>query len=482
MKMGKALGLALAGGGLVLLAPAVARAGDETDVQDRILQLEKQVQELRDQQNRRTDAEARPLAGQIDRYLQEQEKGALWVDKNGKPLGKVVDSIWITAWLRVRPTWSDNFTDGDDSVNDNGFVTPFRGGLGIGAKLKEKVGVFIGMDFAGAWGDAVTVIGNDVVTTPKIQEAYIDGLYSKYLGWDTRVGRFEMQYGDEYIIGRTDFAPATTYFDGARFSRNFEKTGFSVDVFASKLVDGFTAGPSATNPNDSVYMAGFYGNFYKSEGKTGLPGGLEPYYIWIWDARHVPGAPPAPNPKDTHTGGFRWYGEKASKDKAGVGWDVNANLQYFMQLMWSTDTRVHYSMPNMKYKPKVFGQFAYASGDHDGVTGYNPLWQDGHGRFGYADLFTFSNLAVLGGGVHVTPSENWDVGAELRSIHQARSTVLNSSKQLAWDLDFIVKHKYSDNVDVEAVYSYVKMREALNGAGAEADNVQRAYVQVVVSF
>jgi hypothetical protein len=486
MKMGKSLGLALAGGLLVLLAPAVARADEEPTVQDRVRQLEKQVQELRDQQDRRAEADSRPLASQVDSYLQEQEKGALWVDKNGKPLGKVVDSIWITAWLRGRPTWSDNYTDGDDTFNDNGFITFWRGGLGVGAKLKEKVSLYIGLDFAGTWGSTgpgatpPAMFTNDTPTTPTIQEAYVEGLYSKHLKFDTRIGRFEMQYGDEYVIGRTEFAQTSVYFDGVRLSKNAEKARFSYDVFAAKLVDGFstTLNPS---PNDSVYMAGFYGNFYGSEATTGLPGGLEPYYIWIWDGQQAPGTT-APTPRDIHTGGFRWYGEKASKDRAGIGWDINANLQFFKELMWSTDSKVHYSMPNMKYKPMVFGQFAYASGDHDGVTGYNPLWQDGHGRFGYGDFFAFTNLAVIGGGVHVTPSEGWDVGAELRSIHQARSTVVNSSKQLAWDLDFIVKHKYSDNVDVELVYSYIKMREALNGAGGQADDAQRAYLQVVVSF
>jgi hypothetical protein len=237
MGMGKALGLALAGGGLLAVAPSVARAGEDPSLQDRLQQLEKQIQELKDQLNRKAP-DAEPLSAQVDRYLQEQEKGALWVDKNGKPLGKVVDSVWITGWLRGRPTWSDNTTDRDSSIDDEGFDTLFRGGLGVGANLKGKVSMFIGMDFAGTWGNTATLIGNDTATTPTIQEAYIDGLYSKHLNMDTRIGRFEMEYGDEYVIGRTEFAQATTYFDGARIGSNSEKSGFKFDLFAAKLVDG----------------------------------------------------------------------------------------------------------------------------------------------------------------------------------------------------------------------------------------------------
>jgi hypothetical protein len=222
-------------------------------------------------------------------------------------------------------------------------------------------------------------------------------------------------------------------------------------------------------------MAGIYGDFYGFQDKTKMPGGLEPYYIWVYNGLQAPGTP-APFPRDIHTGGFRWYGEKATKDHAGIGWNINANLQYLKELGWSTDSRVHYTMTNMKWKPEVFGQVAYASGDHDGVTGYNPLWQDGHGRYGWADQFVFSNLMVFGVGAKISPKEGLSYALEGRSIHQARSTTALSSKQLAWEADFVVTHKYSDNVAVEAAYSYVILREL------PGDDVQRLYLQVVVSF
>ena len=473
MRMGKALGLALAGGGLIAVAPSAALAGEEPSTQDRLQQLERQLEELKAQLGRRP-ADAEPLSAQVDRYLQEQEKGSLWVDRNGKPLAKVVDSLSITGWLRVRPTWSDNFTDRDDSFNDNGFNTFWRGGLGVGANLKNKVSVYVGLDFAGTWGNTTTVIGNDTPTTPTVQEAYIDGLYSKHLNMETRLGRFELEYGDEYVFGDTEFAQASTYFDGVRVGRNFESSGFKVDGFAAKLVDGFK-NPLAASPNDSVYMAGFYGDWYGFQGKSSMPGSIEPYYVWIYNGQQDPGTA-APTPRDTHTGGFRWYGERATKDRSGIGWNVNANLQYFMEMGWSTDSRVHYTLNTMKWKPQVFGQFAYASGDHDGVSGYNPLWQDPHGRFGWADQFFFSNLAVYGVGVKLSPREDYTVSLEGRSIHQARSTVALSSKQLAWEGDFVLTHRYNDNVSVEAAYSYVVLREL------PGDDVQRAYVQVLVSF
>jgi hypothetical protein len=480
--MGKALGLALAGGGLVALAPAAAFAAEDAPLQERLKKLEAEVEALK------REAPRTP-AGEADRPKAE-DRASLWIDRHGKPLGKVIDAAWITANLRMRPTWSTNTMDFEDSVDDEGFTTLFRGGLGVGARLRSDVSVFIGLDFNGTWGNTSTVFVNDTTTTPYVQEAWIDGLYAKQLGrgWETRLGRFFLEYGDEYVLGNTEFAQTSTTFDGVRLSHNVERRKFRYDVFATKLVDG-TKNPLTPTPDDSVYMAGVYGNWYGFESLSRLPGGMEPYYIWIHDGREVPGNPANPSAKDVHTGGFRWYGEKATKDRAGLGWNVNWNAQYFDDLFWSTDSRVTYTLTQAKWKPKVFGQFAHASGDKDGGGGtiqdgfgYVPLWQDSHGRFGWADQFVFSNIQVYGVGVHATPREAWTVGAEVRAIDAVRETAGNGSKRLAYEGDLILKHKVSDNIDVECVFSHVAFRERQNAGGSPADKVQRAYVQVVVAF
>jgi len=480
MSRTRSFGLALAGAGFLAAAPAVARADEDPVLQERIQALEAQVQELRQQLGRRPAAEE-SLSAQVDRYLQEQEKGSLWVDRSGKPLQKVVDSIYPTMWLRARPTWSDNYFDQEDDVDDEGPFTLFRGRIGLGANLKGGVGMYMEFDAAGSWGNTATVFVNDTPTTPTLQQAYVTGLYSKQLRFDTKVGRFEMQFGDEYVMGVTDFAQASVYHDGVMLSRDYAKQGFKFDFWATKVVDG-SKNPLTPTPDDSVYMAGIYGNWYGGQAKTKLPGTLEPYYIMVWDARETPGAvtPGVSGPKDIHTSGLRWYHDMATKDKAGLGWNLNGNVQYQDELKWSTDSRVTYSLPTVKYRPKVFGQFAYASGDHDD-PGYNPLFQDGHARFGWADFFSFTNIAIFGGGVHFTPMENWTVGGEGRSIHQARETTVLAKKNIAWEADLVVQHKHSDNVSMEFAYSLILFRD-VDLATGPADNVQRAYLQVVVSF
>jgi hypothetical protein len=481
MQMGKSVGIALAGCALLAVAP-VARADEDASLQDRIRDLEKTVLELKDQLGKQQSAE--PLSSQVERYLQESEKGSLWTDMGGKPLGKAIDSAWLRMKLRFRPMWSKNLFDFTDGVDDEGFMTLFRHKLGLGARLHENLSCYIELDIDGTWGNDSSISGNDAgfVATPRMQQGYIDGLGAKWIGGNvkTRMGRWEMEYGDGYIIGDRDFTQAGLAFDGYRVSKNWEGSNFSADFIGCKLVDGYKNGLTAT-PDDAVYMFAIYGNYYGFEGKTGMPGGFEPYYILVKNQADVPGA--AGKMRDIHTLGAYWYGDKATKDKGGFGWNINLDGQLNNDLFWATDSRIMYTMSQTKWTPKVFGQFAYASGDSDnpGGAGYAPLWQDGHARFGYSDLFGFTNFMCLGLGVHVMPQAGLTYGIEFRSDHIARNyTGGGEGKTLAWETDFVVKHKYSENVDIEAAYALVHWRNSRNTAGA--DDVQIAYVNVVLSF
>ena len=516
MRLGKSLGLALAGCGLLAVAPS-ALADEDASLQGRIQELEKTVLELKSQLGAKEAAE--PLSVQVEQYLQEQEKGAFWLDRNGKPLSKAIDSMWVTASIRVRPMWSKDlfhYTAGHGGYvgsggysggypypkakqgwplglyspsadyDDEGWQTLQRTRLGIGANLHADVSAFIELDMNGTWGNASSYYANDSGFTqvPTLQQSYIEGLYTNQLNAETRIGRFEMSYGDEFVIGDRDFFQTGLAFDGIWLSKNYENHGFSVDFFATKLVDGYKNG-SRPGANDSVYAMGLMGDWYGSEDKTGVPGGMQPYLIFVKDQNDDPGVSP-PNTggtRDVTTLGVYWFGDKATKDQGGIFWNADAAIQYFKQIHWATDSRVGYTMSNTKWTPKFWGQFAYASGDKDGFAGagYNPLWMDVHGRYGYSDIFTFSNLVVYGIGAEVSPVENLSYGVEGRSMHIARTFKGGGGgKNLAWAFDFIVKHQYSENVDFEAAYSIVHWRDTLNTGNAY--DVQVAYFNIVLGF
>jgi hypothetical protein len=488
--MGRLAGIALVGAGLLAAAPATARAGeDDADMKKRIEDLESQLLELRQELGNRNAATGESLSAEIDRYLNAQEKGELWRDRNGNPLSKSVDGLVLSASARLRTEYWDNYIDASNTFDDSGVQTFTRYRLGIGADLHNGIGIFLEMNMAGAWGNAATTPYSAPVgatdagftITPSLYQGYVTGVLSETLGMDTMIGRFEASYGDEYVLGDNDFYGAGLSWDGVVLSKDWADKGFSLDVIYTKVVDGFKSG--ANGVDDPVYMFALMGNWYGSSDSTGSPGAMEPYYILIRDNSDVPGSPAlgGVNTKDIHTTGVRWYGDKSTDDKGGMSWNVNANHQYSFDHNFSVDAVVRYEMRDTKWQPTIWGQGAYASGDQNNpLESYNPLFMDVHGRFGYSDFWTFSNLAVWGAGVEIHPQADLTYGISARSIHFARAVAPATSNELAWQTELYVLHDMNENVSVEAAYSFIKWRGGSATTGL--DDVQRAYVNLVVAF
>jgi hypothetical protein len=472
MTMGRTLRLALAGCGLLVGLPAAAFAGDEeVSLKERIKQLEDQVLELRQAQSNTQGRDSELLSSQIDRYLQDQEKGSLWKDRHGGDLGKTVKSLWMTGSLRTRPEYWDNFADFSDATDDSGVQTFTRARLGIGAQLQRGAAVYLELNMPGSWGNSTTTYANDggSAVTPMLYQAYVTGLLADKLGWDTKIGRSEMVRGNEFVLGDRDFTQGGLYFDGITLSKDYTDSKTKVDVFYAKLVEGFK-GPKV---DANAYLFGVYANMYDS--------GLEPYYLLVKNNNDVAG--PGVTVRDVHTAGVRYHGNRYRDDEGGFGWDVDAAGQFSGDISYAADARVHYKMGHRGWAPKIWAQAAYAHGDKDAAdTSYNPLFQDAHGRYGYSDIWFFSNLMIGGLGFEVSPTAGYTWGVSARSYHLARvpaGSGAGKSERLAMEYDLYMKHEWSANVAIEAAYAFVHWRSS-NTTGL--DDVQRAYVNVIVSF
>ncbi|MHC4822229.1 MAG: alginate export family protein, partial [Planctomycetota bacterium] len=317
--------------------------------------------------------------------------------------------------------------------------------------------------------------------TPSLYQGYVTGVGSEYINMDTLVGRFEASYGDEYVIGDNDFYAAGLSWDGVVLSKDWAANGFSLDVIYSKIVEGYKTG--ANGVDDNIYLFALMGNWYGSSDSTGTPGAVEPYYILLKDNSDVPGSPSlgGVNTKDIHTTGLRWYGDKSNEEDGGIEWNVNANHQYSFNHEFSADAVVRYNMSDTKWSPTLWGQAAYASGDQNNfLEAYNPLFMDVHGRFGYSDFWTFSNLMVGGIGAEIHPREDLTYGISGRSIHFARTPAPSTSRSLAWQFEFYVLHEMTENVSLEAAWSYIKWRGGSATTGL--DDVQRGYINLLVAF
>ncbi len=78
---------------------------------------------------------------------------------------------------------------------------------------------------------------------------------------------------------------------------------------------------------------------------------------------------------------------------------------------WGTTDGLGYRFSSMYWKPRVFSQYDYASGDKnskDGVHGtFDTMYPTAHDRFGITDQFGWENIKAVRAGVTIEPHNRW---------------------------------------------------------------------------
>jgi len=84
-----------------------------------------------------------------------------------------------------------------------------------------------------------------------------------------------------------------------------------------------------------------------------------------------------------------------------------------------------YKWPNTFLKPRVFGDFAYASGDKNAKDGtintYDQIYPSNHGLYGIVDLFGWRNLQDAKGGLELKPTKKLLVSTVEHNLYLANS-------------------------------------------------------------
>lgn len=115
-----------------------------------------------------------------------------------------------------------------------------------------------------------------------------------------------------------------------------------------------------------------------------------------------------------------WIGERGSDGPNGI----NA---------WATTDGVAYRFDPVWWKPRIFYQYDYATGDRnskDGVHGtFDTMYPTAHDRFGISDLFGWQNIVSQRVGVTVEPRHRWTLTGQFLDLWIASATdgVYNTS-------------------------------------------------------
>lgn len=128
-----------------------------------------------------------------------------------------------------------------------------------------RVGAVLELQDVRAWGSEPSTIA--LLPAAALHQGFVDLKVSSWL--DVRVGRQELSYGEDRLIGNLDWAQTARAFDGV-FARVTPMEGVTVDAFGMALKPPafLTDAAGSRFQNSGTYFTGLYARYRK--GKAGL--------------------------------------------------------------------------------------------------------------------------------------------------------------------------------------------------------------------
>jgi hypothetical protein len=232
-----------------------------------------------------------------------------------------------------------------------------------------------------------------------------------------RLGRQELTFGEQRLVGSADWLNTPRSFDAIRAT--FHVSGYRLDAFASSVVNQRDGKFDRSNPGNNLY--GVYETMEKL-----VPGAtVEPYFFWRRAPNLVTEAAHQGN-LNFGTLGLRWagklpghfdYGTEMAHQAGRLGTDrVGA---------WAGHWIVGYTVAGAWASPRLSVEFNHASGDdnpHDGRRGtFDQIYPTNHDRYGLTDPVGWKNLNHLRSGIEIKPRPKWLAIASYHSFWLANS-------------------------------------------------------------
>ncbi|MBI4557842.1 MAG: alginate export family protein [Candidatus Hydrogenedentes bacterium] len=325
-----------------------------------------------------------------------------------------IEGNYVTNWanapgpLRIRipagflPARSiGEVVSGAPAFNGLGAVSPFswdnksnslkfveqRTRLHVRADFTDDVSAFIEFDSYDWWGedfrsnyvtgaDARAVSGNDV----EVYQAYIEANQMWGYPLRLRIGRQELSFGSEWLVGPKEFGPffSGRSFDGVRLT--YAQEPITVDVFASKLAEN-----SPIEEDGDIDFYGVYASCTAVENIT-----FDAYWLYVRDSRSlndtnfvwpiewvedIIGVDDY-DPTNLHTVGLRGAGTWGALDfnaeaayQFGDADQIGFNFKPFLYgdddadfSAWAATVDVGYTF-EMAWQPRVHAGYSYYSGE-----------------------------------------------------------------------------------------------------------------------
>jgi len=427
-----------------------------------------------------------------------------------------LQNVELDGSIRIR----GNYYDWDDNIFINGGEDQAwveqRTRLGVKADFTDDVSLYIEFDSYNNWGDDfrsdfITGLDGAGGADVALYQSYIEINNAWGLPVRTRIGRQELEFGSEWLLGNNDTAAGFwgLSFDGVRTT--YATDTFSVDLLSFKLSETV-----ADFGDGDVNLYGIYGSYIGLEDWQ-----FDLYWLWLMedDISRVTGAPftvaslasvgiGAPLAEDTnlHTIGLRGAGTYGAFDlEAEVAFqfgDIERQNNSFFGISfgdddldysgWAANLEAGYTF-DMAWTPRVYLGAAFFEGDDNNDDNFfDALFGNNNNDLAFNRLFSnweysefienteLSNALVLRAGISAMPTEKISLLLALSYFETDDSDAPNGffglfapdhDDTLGWELGLYGDYQYSEDLVFRAGYAHFFGEEdGLNGFNNSALN------------
>jgi len=317
------------------------------------------------------------------------------------------------TWLTVRGEFRDRMEGGTNigyapGRDDVYWLNRFR--FDVNVRPSSHFGVLVQAQDARVAAKDIGATSSPFRNPFDLRQAYADVGNTQHSGFTVRVGRQEMFFGEQRLVGHLTWVNAARSFDGVRTT--YKTKGFKVDAFATSVVR-IIDGEFDKSGNGNAFV-GAYGS-----ATNWLPKAtVEPYVFWRRD-RLQRGERGDTGNLSAATIGTRWVG------KLPAGFDYGLEMAFQTGTLASDAVEAwagHWIAGKTlggSWKIRVAEEYNAASGDSNPADGrrqtFDQLYPTGHDKLGLADQIGWKNIRDLRSIVELTPFKGWPITASLHS-------------------------------------------------------------------
>jgi hypothetical protein len=406
----------------------------------------------------------------------------------------------VHGQVRVRPEIRDN-ADFDSDRSDRLRFFAQRTRLGADVKVNPKLEARVTAQDSRVWGvaEGSTVDTGNERQAFDLLEGYADLRWIWDLPLDLRLGRQQLTFGRERLVGHLDFGNQARTFDAYKI--RFTMGAFVLDTFSAKLVD--TNAPRAdTSLAVSDRDRNFSGLVVGREGDQLER--LDVYWLRDIDKTEIM----VPGEVKRHTLGL------LARHAFPAGLSLEAEYAYQAgDAGDSLDIAAHMLAAELAvFRPaardlRAAIGYDWATGDDDPADGdletFNQLFPTGHAHLGSIDYVGRQNIqdwrAHLG--ARIVGKLTGTVSGHVFRLDKARDAWFNAAgapltaggrvfgvdpgrteRDLGQEIDLLFRYGGLEGVELEGGYSRFFAGDLIGAGGAPADDSDWAYLQVKVEL